>query len=101
MRTIAAPLISSRPMRALWRRLIQLGAAPDEAPEVRLRRQLQVAMALASLPAVGLWGAIFFLMHRPDAGWLPLSYCAGTVGLLALLGATRRWSWFRGPHLSL
>jgi guanylate cyclase len=80
---------------------LDLGALPSDRPEERALKQLQVAMALASVLMVGGWGASFLLIGRSDAAMLPPGYCVATLLLLVYLRLTRHYAFFRWSHTLL
>jgi guanylate cyclase len=84
-----------------WRRVLECAVLEGDDPEVVLKKKLQTAMALASLPAVFTWGALFLPIGRIDLACMSFGYCAATVAMLIVLAVTKRWELVRGPHTLL
>ena len=85
----------------LFSRLASIANEKNDTPEERMRKRLQISMAVASIPVVAGWGISFFLIGRPDAGVQPLAYCAATALMLAYLRSTRNFAFFSPAHTLL
>jgi guanylate cyclase len=79
-------------------RLVDFATLPSDSYDLRLQKRLQVAMALASMPVVGLWGLLFVAGGHARLGLFHAGYIAGTLVLLAYLALTRRYGAFRVLH---
>jgi guanylate cyclase len=79
-------------------RLTDAGMTVEDQPEVREKRRLQLLMAWASIPAVGLWGSAFAWIGHLEFALYPWSYCLGTLAMISAVAATGRFSWFKWAH---
>jgi guanylate cyclase len=84
-----------------WQRVLECAVLEGDDPEVVLKKKLQTAMAIASLPAVFAWGLLFLPIGRVDLAMMSFGYCAATLAMLIVLATTRRWTLIRGPHTFL
>jgi signal transduction histidine kinase/DNA-binding response OmpR family regulator/HPt (histidine-containing phosphotransfer) domain-containing protein/PAS domain-containing protein len=80
---------------------LQMGAAPNDDGETRLRKKLLVASVFLILPAGMIWGAIYLLAGERTAGFLPLLYALLSLLNLLVFGRTRRYELFRFNQLLL
>ena len=80
---------------------LQIGAAPDDSDETRLRKRLLVASVFLILPAGLIWGAVYLLFGETTAGFLPLLYALLSLLNLLLFSRTRRYETFRFVQLLL
>jgi guanylate cyclase len=84
--------------RAPVRHVFDFAARSGDSHDMRVQKRLQVAMAVLSIPVVGLWGLLFVVEgHAQYAVW-QLGYCLGTAGMLAFLAVTKRFDVFRVAH---
>jgi guanylate cyclase len=81
-----------------WARLRDLATRSGDSRDERMLKRLQTTMALASIPAVGMWGLSFVAQGHPSVAWWHVEYVAVTVAMLALVGVTKRWESFRVAH---
>lgn len=79
-------------------RLTDVGLQVEDQPELREKRRLQILMAWASIPAVGLWGASFAWIGHVDLALYPWSYCLGTLAMIGGVAVTGRFPWFTWAH---
>jgi signal transduction histidine kinase/CheY-like chemotaxis protein/PAS domain-containing protein len=80
---------------------LQIGAAPDDSEETRLRKRLLVASVFLVLPAGLIWGLVYLLFGETMAGFLPLLYAALSLLNLLVFNRTRRYATFRFIQLLL
>jgi guanylate cyclase len=88
-------------VKKIFGRVLSLGSRPDDSADDRLQKRVQVTMALASIPAIGLWALTFWAMDHP---WIMLwhaGYCAVTIGMIIALAFTKSFDWFRWAHPAL
>jgi guanylate cyclase len=85
-------------MASRARTLLDALALPEDTHDERLQKRLQLAMALASVPVVALWGAMFYFSGHASAARWDLFYCAATLGLVAFAVVTRSYGPFRHLH---
>ena len=79
--------------------IVNLGDKDGLPGDERIRTRLQLAMALGSLPTIGLLAAGLAIWGHPEVVFIPLSYCAATVVMFAVLAVVRDFRMFRLPHL--
>jgi adenylate cyclase len=79
----------------------QIGAAPDDSPDVRLQKAMLVLGALMFLVAGAAWGLMYIAFGEPGAGLIPLGYALISALSVALFGVTRRFHFFRASQLVL
>jgi signal transduction histidine kinase/CheY-like chemotaxis protein len=80
---------------------LQIGAAPADSGETRLRKKLLVASVFLILPAGLIWGAVYLLFGETTAGFLPLLYALLSLLNLLLFSRTHRYETFRFVQLLL
>jgi guanylate cyclase len=78
--------------------LIDFAMLPSDSYDLRLQKRLQVAMALASMPVVGLWGLLFVAGGHARLGLWHAGYIGGTLLLLLHLAVSKRYEVFRLLH---
>jgi len=81
--------------------LLDIGASAADDRDARALKRLQVAMAIASVPAVAAWGLTFVAMGHARLALAHAAYCVGTIALLASVAVTRWFRLLRGPHMLL
>ncbi len=87
--------------RSLIRRLSEIGASAEDAPEVRLQKSLMVAGIVMSSVVGAVWGAAYITLDEPAAGAIPLSYAVVSLLDLIYFSLTRRYRFFRNSQLVL
>jgi class 3 adenylate cyclase len=78
----------------LLRRLLAVGAEPDDDEDTRLRKFLLLAAALAITPLAVIWGAIYWVVGAAGAAAIPWLYVAISLSSLASFRITRSYRWF-------
>src|SRR5947208_11503661 len=80
----ALPRISTMPDR-----LLNIGAKPDDPPELRRRKRLMVAFSMAVMPTGFVWGAIYYVLGETTAAAVPIAYMPFAAANLAAFARTR------------
>jgi signal transduction histidine kinase/CheY-like chemotaxis protein len=81
--------------------LLQIGTAPDDSDETRLRKRLLVASVLLILPSGPIWGVVYLLFGERMAGGLPILWALLSLLNLWIFSRTRRYETFRFNELLL
>ncbi len=80
------------------RRLAGIGFAPEDGPDLRARKGLQIVMAAASLPAIAVLALGLHRFVGPAYATSPLAYCLLTAAMLARVAWTGDQATFRWAH---
>jgi guanylate cyclase len=78
-----------------------IGSAPEDSPEIRLRKSILAFGSLFMIVASALWGALFISLGEVIPGSLSLVYSVITLVSILLFNRTRRHRLFRLTQLSL
>ena len=70
-------------------RLLNIGAKPDDPPELRRRKRLMVAFSMAVMPTGFVWGAIYYVLGETTAAAVPIAYMPFAAANLAAFARTR------------
>ena len=70
-------------------RLLNIGAKPDDPPELRRRKRLMVAFSMAVMPTGLVWGAIYYVLGETTAAAVPIAYMPFAAANLAAFARTR------------
>jgi adenylate cyclase len=87
-----ARLVTSLPnlAEAAFTRLGQVGAAPGDDEEMRLRKALLVLVSVLILPISLVWGGLYLAFGSP-LGYVPFVYFAVSLGAIAVFVRTRKF----------
>jgi len=89
----------------LLRRLLAVGAEPDDDEDARLRKVLLLVAALALTPLAVVWGAIYWLVGAANAAVIPWLYVVISLASLISFRITRSYRWFAigqfAPYIAL
>lgn len=89
----------------LLRRLLAIGAEPDDDEDTRSRKLLLLVAALAITPLAVIWGAIYWIAGAPGAAAIPWLYVVISIASLISFRVTRSYRWFAvgqfAPYISL
>jgi len=81
-------------MGELLRRLLAVGAEPDDDEDTRSRKLLLLVAALAITPLAVAWGAIYWIVGAAGAAAIPLLYVVISLASLVAFRITRSYRWF-------
>jgi guanylate cyclase len=85
-------------VRQVFNRLRDMATLPTDTEDERIQKRLQVVMAIASAPTVGLWGLLWVAQGHARLALWHLFYIVATVGMLGALAVTKRMAVFRVAH---
>jgi class 3 adenylate cyclase len=89
----------------LLRRLLAVGAEPDDDEDTRSRKLLLLVAALAITPLAVIWGAIYWIVGAPSAAAIPWLYVVISIASLNSFRVTRSYRWFAvgqfAPYITL
>ncbi|MEA2610149.1 MAG: adenylate cyclase, partial [Chloroflexota bacterium] len=92
-------------MSELLRRLLAVGAEPDDDEDTRIRKLLLLVAALAITPLAIAWGAIYWIVGAAGAAAIPWLYVVISLASLVAFRITRSYRWFAvgqfAPYISL
>jgi adenylate cyclase len=83
------------PLLRLVSRLAELGAAPDDSEEVRLRKGGLILLSSATVLLALVWVITYWVLGHPLAAAIPLCYQVISVLTLVGLARTRRFRLYR------
>ena len=92
-------------MSELLRRVLAIGAEPDDDEDTRLRKALLLVLVLVITPLAVLWGAIYWAVGASDAAAIPWLYVVVSLSSLIFFGMTRSYRSFAisqfAPYITL
>jgi len=83
----------------LIKRLAQLGTAPDDPPDARVRKAGLVRLSVLLVPLMTLWVLTYALLSLWGAAVVPFAYQVITLCSLAVFARTKRFAPFRDTQL--
>jgi class 3 adenylate cyclase len=87
------------------RQLLVIGADPGDDDDIRLRKFLLLAGALAITPLAAVWGATYWALGATTPALIPWLYVAISLVSLVVFAVSRRYDWFAigqfAPYISL
>ena len=90
-------------LRTLWRPyntfITQIGAAPADDQEARLRKSLLVGATLVFVPMGILWGALYVFFGALLAGAIPIAFAILTLLNITVFSLRRNYRWFSFSEL--
>ena len=81
-------------MSGLLRRVLAVGAEPDDDEDTRLRKVLLLVAALVITPLAVIWGAIYWTVGATSVAAIPWLYVVISTASLLAFSITRNYRWF-------
>ena len=88
-------------LRARLERLADIGRAPGDSPEERVRKRTLVIASATIAPLAVLWAAIYGAVDRPLSGAIPGAYAVVSTISIVTFARTKRYHLFRTTQLLL
>jgi class 3 adenylate cyclase len=92
-------------VNALLRRLLDIGVAPGDDEDTRLRKFLLLVTTLAIMPLSLVWGAVYWAVGATTAALIPWLYVVIALIGLGAFALTRSYRWFAisqfAPYMTL
>lgn len=99
--TPAAPARRPNALERLVDRAAGIGVAPDDPPDVRIRKGTLALAAISITILATAWTLMYLLLGRPLSAAIPLSYQVASIISLAWFARTRRYDTFRITQIVL
>ncbi len=81
-------------MSGLLRRVLAIGAEPDDDEDTRLRKVLLLVAALLITPLAVIWGATYWMVGATGAAAIPWLYVIISLASLFAFALARSYRWF-------
>jgi adenylate cyclase len=81
--------------RALFERVLSIGADPRETADDRFRRRLLVGVAVLILPFGVVWGCLYWVIGERWVALTPWAYVTGSAISLVVFARTRNFAFLR------